>query len=40
VRLFQFVNGQPQSPTFNSSKVLYNRRTGSINTEGVKGITN
>jgi hypothetical protein len=40
VRLYQFVNGQPQPGAFNSSKVLYNRRTGSINTEGVKGITN
>ncbi len=39
VRLFQMVDGQ-QSTVATSTKVLYNRKTGKIDTEGVRSIMN
>lgn len=42
VQLFEFQPGnqQPRPMSINSTKVLYNRRTGSIESAGVKSITN
>jgi hypothetical protein len=40
VRLFEIVGGETRPRSINSTKVLYNRRTGDVRTEGVKSITN
>jgi hypothetical protein len=40
VRLYKMVDGRPVPDTVNSAKVLYNRRTGQIDSAGVKSITN
>ncbi|MSQ95014.1 MAG: hypothetical protein EXR98_10730 [Gemmataceae bacterium] len=40
VQLYQLENNQPNPGTVNSTKVLYNRKTGEIRSEGVKSLTN
>ncbi|MBI2807993.1 MAG: hypothetical protein HYX68_23665 [Planctomycetes bacterium] len=40
VQLFQWVNGTAQRATVQTTKVLYNRRTGELKTDGVKSLTN
>lgn len=40
VRLFKMVGDRADPTNFSSAKVLYNRKTGKMETEGVKSITN
>ncbi len=40
VRMFQFVSGGEPTVVATATKVLYNRKTGKIDTEGVRSLTN
>jgi hypothetical protein len=40
VRLYKMVDGRPRPDSVKTSKVLYNRKTGQIESDGVKSITN
>jgi len=40
VRLYKLTNDRTQIPAFTGTRVLYNRKTGTLDTEGVKSITN
>jgi len=40
VRLYKMVDGRPRPDPVKTSKVLYNRKTGQIESDGVKSITN
>jgi hypothetical protein len=40
VRLFEFVDGTPRQFTATTSKVLYNRKTGSMEGAGVRSLSN
>ena len=39
VRMSQIIDGRPQQMNFNSAKVLYNRKTGKMESDGVRSLS-